>query len=1206
MIKLNSLIKAVVAALLLSLPSAAQAAIDLTPESPDASENFDSMWDGESASLTLPSQWRVDRNLTAPRRVCAWDEATGEVMYTGGVSLASNAKNGTWNFGASDNMSDRAIGGLTTTVSNGTRGVNVMTSLHNADPKLIINNLTLDYNIEKYRKGANAAGFAVQLYYSFDGSYWTSAGDDFYTLFDPDSETIGAQTVPISVTQVAGKTLRTHIEAGKELYLAWNISVASGTTPDKAPGLALDDVKITASFVETDDDWQEPEKPVGNPSGIYLRGEINGWVADEEWEFDKTDNPTVFELKNKTLSGAFKIGDASWSADCNYGANGSNIMMDKEYELVAGQLSDNISCGANTYACTRIVLTVTDGGATLLLESNDDPTGLTSVYVIGDCNGWNYMDKSGELKLDESTGLFSGRISMAASADGLSHWRIYQRLGMAGAWGLAADATESSVSGTLIKGETGNVATVSGTYDVNFNLSTGAYELTKVSSVPTDMKLTPSYTILVPQLPEKVKVLSLNNSLIHYNDQSKMFNDIASAMGVDAEWTKHTLLGKSLATHWNEGDGLAEDGQPGAKMLVRSQTWSHIILQEQSSLPRTNIETFRANVGRWVEYIRTNCPNPNAVIILPVNWAYAGDWDNFTAFNNKFIANYIDVANEFGVTICPVISAYQSVYDKEGTAGIASWFQDDRHPTDKSTYMAACMEYGLIFGVDPQTITYHPASVSDEEAVSMRAYASEALKSWTNTVDHTAGRVRFSVDVIDEFGISIDPGTLQFSVDNGGELNEANEFVTTVPGDYKVTVTNGTFTRVAEVRVAEAVTVKPIIPSIALDENNLTYSQNFDSMGDAADATLPEGWRADRQTSAPRTVGTFGSAAGNTTYSGGVSLPSNAKNGIWNFGDNSGADRAVGGITTGVANGSRSINVYAHFINGGKKNLENIIMSYDVEKYRDGNNGAGFTVQLYYSADGTSWTAAGDDFKTDFAPSASTAGMETVPGETVPVNGILPGQLQAGCDLYLAWNISVTSGDNCAGAPALAIDNVEISASVEPVPVYDYYIYVEDQTGYEAMGAYAYGDKEIWGAWPGQAPIEEKVIDGCTYKVFGHNEASGNYSLIINNWNRSLQLPDYAIAGGRDYYFLATAGKLTEKDMSSVEAISIGQDVQVVFDGSTVRCDGAESLNIYNMTGMLVASVCAETVSVSDFTPGVYVVEAVRATSRAVTRILKR
>ena len=92
-------------------------------------------------------------------------------------------------------------------------------------------------------------------------------------------------------------------------------------------------------------------------------------------------------------------------------------------------------------------------------------------------------------------------------------------------------------------------------------------------------------------------------------------------------------------------------------MLVRSEAWSHIILQEQSSLPRTDIETFRASVKKWIDYIREYCPNPNAIIILPMNWAYEGDSENFTNLNNTFRRNYLDVAREPGVLVCPVAMA---------------------------------------------------------------------------------------------------------------------------------------------------------------------------------------------------------------------------------------------------------------------------------------------------------------------------------------------------------------------------------------------------------------------------------------------------------------------------------------------------------------------------------------------------------------------
>lgn len=1116
----------------------ANAGIELTPTQPSVFEDFNSMWDASASegTLTLPENWRVDRNLTAPRRVSAWADCATEVMYQGGVSLASNAKNGTWNFGNGD--SDRAIGGLTTTVANGTRGVSVMTQLSNADEAQIITGLTLSYNIEKYRKGANAAGFVVQLYTSFDGEKWTAAGDEFLTSFPADDETLGAAVVPISVTPVSDKALRTHVEAGKDLYLAWNISVASGTTPDKAPGLAVDDIRITATFAESDPDWVNPEEPEINHSDIYVRGEVNGWAADEEWEFNKL-TETTFELKNKTLSGAFKIGGSNWEGGVNYGTNGTNIVMGVPYVMVGGTTSGNISCGQNSYPCARILLTIEDGVGTLTLEPDDSATGLTAVYLVGDFNAWNYMGSEGKLTLDAADGFFKGRVSMTAASDGLSHWRLYQRQAMAGAWGLATDATESSLTGMLVKGGTANAAVAPGTYDVVFDLNTGDYAFTKVSSVATEMTLSPSGAVLTPEMPESVRVLSLNNSLIHYNDQALMFNDIAKAMGADAVWTKHTLLGKSLATHWEEGDGLAADGMPGAKMLVRSQPWTHIILQEQSSLPRTNLATFRANVERWVKYIRESCPNPNAVIILPVNWAYSGDWSNFTPYNDIFMENYRAVAAEFGLVICPVMSAYQTMYDEKGAEGLAPWFQDDRHPTDLSTYMAACMEYGVIMGVDPLTISTQPASVPAADAADMRSRAAAAIAGCTQIIDHAASTIRFSATVLDEFGMPIDT-EISYSVTPAtATISPEGVFTATEPGTYKVSATAAGFTREAEVTVGAHVTEVVELPAVTLNAETLEYEQNFNEMGDAAEASLPEGWRIDR-TFSPREVGSFHAAVEQTMYAGGVSLPANAKNGLWNFGASDDSnDRAVGGITTGVDGGTRAVNVYAHFINDGRKSLEDIAISYDIEKYRDGNNGAGFTVKLYTSADGRNWTAAGTDFTTEFPASSATAGAAIVPIETKGVSGTLGQPLEPGCELFLAWNISVTSGVNCAGAPAIAIDNFTLQAETEAVPEYKWHLYIEDNTGYDAMGVYAYGDKEIWGVWPGQAPIDEQTIDGVTYKVFGHDEDSGSYNLIVNNWNRSLQLPDYPIVGGRDYFFTASPQALTEKQISGVESIAV-------------------------------------------------------------------
>lgn len=1256
----------------------AQDALPLSASAPSVEQNFDGMWDAASgtATLNMPQGWRVERQMGAPRTVGSYAGASSTVMYSGGTSLASNASNGTWNFVSSSEPSDCSVGGLSTTVSNGTRCINVMACLHNAGDEAITK-LALNYDIEKYRDGDNEAGFAVQLYVSTDGVTWNNAGEDFYNYFAPDAATAGAAVVPISTTAVAGKQLKVNVDAGSDLYLAWNISVASGTSPNKAMGLSIDNVVIDATYASQDqscyiyvedvtkwgamymaidggaaepaassavvngvtykvwsldmdgeshalvfsdnsrnslntdivadrdyylcltkdevteildpenyDGYVDPSRPPFVASGIYLRGEVNSWGAPADWEFSDEGSGT-YVLYDKTLSGQFKVADSGWTSACNYGSNGTSVQMGVPYNLVLGT-NDNISCGGNTYVCKRIVVTINNGTATLLLESDDDDTGLTSVYVIGDNNGWNYMDASGELTLDHDK-VFTGQVTMPAVGDGYSHWRIYQRLGMGGVWGAENDLEGDNTFGTLIKGATGKVSTAPGTYDVTFNLETGEYSLVLAASTPTTMTLQPADVVLVPELPDQVKVLSLNNSLIYYNDQDAVFNGIAAAMGKDANWTKHTLLGKSLKAHWDEGDGVAEDGNPGAKMLVRSDAWSHIILQEQSSLPRTDIETFRANVKRWVDYIRDYCPNPNAIIIVPVNWAYSGDWENYTAFNAAFVKNYQDIALDLGVTLCPVGIAYQEVFDLEGSEGTQTWFLDDRHPTLKATYMAAAMEYGLIYGVDPLDITWAPDGLGADEAASMRGYASRALNGFTNYVDHTAGQVHYKVTVRDQFGMEIEaPEPVVMTLSDGGDIDAEGVFTSNgTNGDFTVTATTGDFTQTANVTVASAQTEVVVYPAIELNEETLSASENFDMMGDEATATLPEAWRIDRILTAPRTVGRYDQADTETMYSGGVSLPSNAKNGTWNFGDNAGDDRALGGISTGVANGTRCVNVYAHLLNTGAKDIENVTVAYNVEKYRKGNNSAGFAVQLYYSIDGRNWTSAGNDFYTYFAPDAETIGYETVPGETVPVSGVLNTNISRGCDLYLAWDISVASGDAAQGAMALGIDDFSIKGELPKIPASQHYIFVDDLTGWDALGLYAWGDSELFGAWPGEASVGDSIVNGIMYKVFLLDTNGGNYHLIFNNWNNGLQLPDYDIVADRDYYFRITANEVVETQATVIEAIGDNAPTMQV-SGNTVIYSG--TITVYNLHGQVVAT-GKDAVGLQHLSRGIYVVQ---------------
>ena len=229
-------------------------------------------------------------------------------------------------------------------------------------------------------------------------------------------------------------------------------------------------------------------------------------------------------------------------------------------------------------------------------------------------------------------------------------------------------------------------------------------------------------------------------------------------------------------------------------------------------------------------------------------------------------------------------------------------------------------------------------------------------------------------------------------------------------------------------------------------------TQNFDSIGTSATATLPADFRADATATATasdvRKVGTFAAAVSQTAHVGGANLSTTASNGIYNFGagtTTAGADRAIGFLASGTATASG--NLYAHLTNATGGSLSGLQISYNVEKYRSGSNAAGFRIQMYYSTDGSSWASAGTDFLTAFAADANNNGFATAPGVTTPVTGkVLSVIIPDGTDFYLAWNYSVSTGTTVTNAQALAVDDISIlgvntstnptgSGSASPSPV---------------------------------------------------------------------------------------------------------------------------------------------------------------------------
>lgn len=310
-----------------------------------------------------------------------------------------------------------------------------------------------------------------------------------------------------------------------------------------------------------------------------------------------------------------------------------------------------------------------------------------------------------------------------------------------------------------------------------------------VTAVP-ELSISPKNEFIVSGYTSP-RILSINNSLIDRNDQPTIFNPLAISAGKNAFWEKQTRLGMDLRYHYEEGDGLLADGTPTAKYKIRSQAWSHIILQEQSNKPLTNYADFLASVKLWVSYIRTNCPNPNARIILDMNWPYT-DATDFKGDMIRLWTNYMLVAAETGVSIYPVGKAYDLILDKDGVSTKNALYTDNRHPSLLASYLSSCVILAKLYEINPEGIAYFPTGITAEQALLMQTRANETAQTVQNSSDIN-GKIYFTANLTDQFNrtIASDAATT-WSVSGGGTIDNNGVFTSNnTAGSYTVTATKG-------------------------------------------------------------------------------------------------------------------------------------------------------------------------------------------------------------------------------------------------------------------------------------------------------------------------------------------------------------------------------------------------------------------------------
>ena len=130
-----------------------------------------------------------------------------------------------------------------------------------------------------------------------------------------------------------------------------------------------------------------------------------------------------------------------------------------------------------------------------------------------------------------------------------------------------------------------------------------------------------------------------------------------------------------------------------------------------------------------------------------------------------------------------------------------------------------------------------------------------------------------------------------------------------------------------------------------------------------------------------------------------------------------------------------------------------------------------------------------------------------------------------------------------------------------PEPEHDgFCIYVDDQTGWDALALYAWGDAEVFGGWPGASVKGTWKHEGVTWKYFDFGEANTGLveHLIFNNGGNGVQLADFDFTIDRNVYV-----KITPE---GVEEISTDEPVPPTTDGFAVYIDdqtGWDAIALY-------------------------------------------
>ena len=112
-----------------------------------------------------------------------------------------------------------------------------------------------------------------------------------------------------------------------------------------------------------------------------------------------------------------------------------------------------------------------------------------------------------------------------------------------------------------------------------------------------------------------------------------------------------------------------------------------------------------------------------------ITWAHRDGWPqnglvDYSSMQSAIDEGYLAIAQEQHAAVAPVGYAWQTLLGQEASPGL--WLDDGSHPTEKGTYLAACVFYATIFRESPTGLPYR-GDLTDAEASKLQEVAAATV-----------------------------------------------------------------------------------------------------------------------------------------------------------------------------------------------------------------------------------------------------------------------------------------------------------------------------------------------------------------------------------------------------------------------------------------------------------------------------------------------